>query len=233
MISKNNIKNVSIGILAILIYFILPIFEALPFQLFHLDTATLPLVGKIIYMIAFETLLMCLIIFLFYPKLKEDWKDMKKNHMNYFSKYFKFYLLGLMIMMVSNLCIAIFSNNEIASNEQVVQSLFNASPIYVFFSAVIFAPIVEELVFRQGIRNIVKDDTLFILFSGIIFGGLHVISNNMTSLSELLYLIPYCAPGIVFAYILAKSNNVFVPIGLHFMHNGILISLQFLLLFFS
>lgn len=233
MISKNNIKNVSIGILAILIYFILPIFEALPFQLFHLDTATLPLVGKIIYMIAFETLLMCLIIFLFYPKLKEDWKDMKKNHMKYFSEYFKFWLLGLIVMMISNLCIAMFSNNEIASNEQAIQSLFSVSPIYVFFSAVIFAPIVEELVFRQGIRNIIKNDIIFILLSGFIFGGLHVISSDMTSLSELFYLVPYCAPGIVFAYILAKTNNIFVPIGLHFMHNGILISLQFLLLFFS
>lgn len=234
MTNKNNYtKTASIGIIAILTYFILPNLEALPFALLGLDTATLPLVGKIIYMIAFEVFLMCLILFIFYPKLQKDWQDIKKNHMNYFSKYLKYWLVGLIIMMISNLCISIFSSNEIAANEQVIQDLFVISPIYVFFSTVIFAPIVEELVFRQGIRNIVTNDTLFILLSGLIFGGLHVISSDMGSLSELFYLIPYCTPGFIFAYILAKTDNIFVSMGLHFMHNGILISLQFFLLLFS
>ena len=35
------------------------------------------------------------------------------------------------------------------------------------------------------------------------------------------------------AYILADSDNIFISIALHFMHNGILIALQFILLIFS
>ena len=73
---------------------------------------------------------------------------------------------------------------------------------------------------------------LFIIISGIIFGGLHVIT-GFSSPIDLLYLIPYCAPGFAFAYILADSDNIFIPISLHFMHNGILIALQFMLLIFS
>lgn len=75
-------------------------------------------------------------------------------------------------------------------------------------------------------------DWLFILMSGLVFGSLHVL-NSTNSLAELLYLIPYSAPGIIFAYILAKTNNILVTMGLHFMHNGILVSLQFLLLIFG
>ena len=231
---KNNyIKTASIGLLAILVYFILPMFEAVPFQMLGINTATLPLVVKVIYMIAYETVMLALILLIFYPKLKKDFMDMKQNHMNYYSKYFKYWLMGLMIMMISNLLIMQFTDNQIASNEQAVQSLFDISPIYIFFSAVIFAPLVEELVFRQGIRNIIPNKLLFIIISGLVFGGLHVISSDMSSLTELFYLVPYCAPGIIFAYILAETDNIFVSIGLHFMHNGLLIALQFFILFFS
>lgn len=231
---KNNyIKTASIGLLAILVYFILPMFEAVPFQMLGINTATLPLVVKVIYMIAYETVMLALILLIFYPKLKKDFADMRQNHMNYYSKYFKYWLIGLLIMMISNLLITQFTSNEMASNEQAVQSLFDISPIYIFFSAVIFAPLVEELVFRQGIRNIIPNKLLFIIVSGLVFGGLHVISSDMTSLTELFYLVPYCAPGIIFAYILAETDNIFVSIGLHFMHNGLLIALQFFILFFS
>ena len=50
---------------------------------------------------------------------------------------------------------------------------------------------------------------------------------------DILYLIPYSALGISFAYILQKTDNIFVTIGLHFMHNGILMALQVLVLIFG
>lgn len=235
-LTKNKLeiyfKNASLGLLAILIYFGLPLLEGLPFELLHIDTKTLPMIGKVIYMIAFETIMICLIAFIFRKKLKKDLQDMKINHMNYFSKYLKFWLIGLLIMMLSNALITIISENGIAGNEQAIRDLFDVSPIYVFFSAVIFAPIVEELIFRQGIRNIVPNNILFILISGLVFGGLHVMT-DLRSVTDLLYLIPYCTPGFIFAYILVKTDNIFVSMGLHFMHNGLLISLQFFILFFS
>ncbi len=233
VMKKYNVKNAFLGVLAILTYFILPMLEGVPFELMGIDTATLPLVAKVIYMVAFETVLMAIIVLIFHKKIEKDWQDMKQNHMNYYSTYLKYWLIAIMVMMLSNLLIMNFTNNGVASNEQTIQELFDVSPIYIFFSAVIFAPVVEELVFRQGIRNIIPNNLLFILASGIIFGGLHVISGSMESLTELLYLIPYCAPGIAFAYILSKTDNIFVSMGIHFMHNGILIALQFMLLFFS
>lgn len=233
MVKSRYWKTAGIGILAILSYFILPYLQAVPFQLLKVDTSTLPFSFKIGYMIAYESLMIGIFILLFYPKLKRDFKDMKQNHMTYYSTYFKYWILALLIMMASNLLIMKFTGNEVASNEQAIQSLFDQSPLYVFFSAVIFAPIVEELVFRQGIRNIITNKVLFIIISGLVFGGLHVISTDMTTLSELFYLIPYCVPGMVFAYILSETNNIFVSMGIHFMHNGLLTALQFLILFFS
>ena len=98
-----------------------------------------------------------------------------------------------------------------------------------FISAVFIAPVLEELTFRQAFRNIFSNDKVFIIMSGLIFGGLHVVG-NVNSPVDLLYLIPYCTPGFVFAYIMAKTDNVFVSMGLHFLHNGVMISLQILLM---
>ena len=66
--------------------------------------------------------------------------------------------------------------------------------------------------------------------SGLVFGGLHVIS-SYTNLINLIYIIPYSIPGFIFAYTLVRSKNIFVPIGLHFFHNAIMMIVQIVLLF--
>ncbi len=135
-------------------------------------------------------------------------------------------------MMISNLIITFINSGGIANNEQAIRDMMSISPIYIFFSAVLFAPLVEELVFRQAFKYIFSSKVLFVFMSALVFGGLHVIS-SIESLFDLLYIIPYGAPGAVFAYMLVKTDNIFVPMGFHFMHNGILVALQILLLFLS
>lgn len=231
-LKESYLKRVLVSLCAIVIYLILPEFQAAPFILLGIDTAYTPMAIKSIYMAAYEIMLMAIILFLFKDQLKLFLVDMKKNHQLYFKRYFKYWFLILGIMMMSNLLISIVNSGQIAGNEEAVRSVFTQAPVYMFFSAVVFAPLVEETIFRLGIRNIVKNDLLFILISGFIFGGLHVFP-TMTNVMDLLYLIPYCTPGVVFAYLLVKSNNLFVPAGLHFIHNGVLMSLQFLVLILS
>lgn len=231
MTKNQYLKNALLGILVILIYLIVPNFEALPFTILGIDLNTIPKWFKLIYMVLFESVLLLLIIFILREKMKNDFKDIKINHMKYYSNCIRYWFISLGVMMFSNVIINAISGS-IANNEEAIHNLFDISPIYVFFSAVIFAPITEELVFRQGIRNIFKNDLIFIIISGLVFGSLHVIT-SYTSLIDLLYIIPYSAPGIAFAYMLKKYDNIFVSMGFHFMHNGILIALQFFLLIFG
>ena len=226
---RKETKLAFIGILAFFIYMFLPKFETLPLELLKIDVTSLPLIIKIIYMIAFELILMAIIVYLFKDKLLADIKDIRQNHQKYFSKYLKFWILSVGVMMVSNLLIGLIVPDALPSNEEALRELFEKSPFYIFFSAVLFAPIVEELVFRQGFRYIFKTKTLFILISGLVFGSLHVLT-SYSSPVELLYIIPYSAPGLAFAYILTKTENILVTMGFHFMHNGILVALQFLIL---
>ncbi len=229
---KNYTKNAFLGILCIIIYFGLSDMQVSFLSLFHINYNEMSLPFKVTYLIIFEIFLMGLIVLVLNKKISKDFQNMRKYHKEYFKKYFKFWLISVGIMMLSNFIINFFVKTGISANEETIRETFKISPIYIFFSSVIFAPVVEELVFRQSLKNIIPNKYIFIIVSGIIFGGLHVIT-SLTSVTDLLYLIPYCAPGFAFAYILADSDNIFIPISLHFMHNGILIALQFILLIFS
>lgn len=227
-----NYKDAMIGLLALFVYFFLSLFETVPLELAGMNINSLSYTVKIIYLIIYEIFTVATIILIFNKKIKKDFNNIIKNHKEYYSKYFKVWLIGLAVMLLSNAFIIFILDNEIAGNETTIRSLFEISPIYIYLSSVIYAPVVEELIFRQGIRNIFGRNIIFIFISGVIFGGLHVIG-NITTPSDLLYLIPYSSLGIAFAYMLYKTDNIFVSMGFHFLHNGILISLQFLTLLFA
>lgn len=229
---KIRFKSIGIGLLALATYFILPYFEGIPFALFDMNPNNLPLTVKIIYLIIFAILMMSLIMLIYNKKITKDYKDIKKNHSKYFSRYLRYWLACLFVMMVSNLIINLLFTNSIPNNEQAIRDTFNISPFYIFFEAVLFAPIVEELVFRLSIKKIFSNKWVFVLISGLFFGSMHVF-NDFHSLYDLLYIIPYSTPGIAFALMLEDSDNVLVPISFHFLHNGILISLQFMILLFG
>jgi len=228
---KKYLKTCSIAIGTIIVYSLTSILELAVLYYTRVNVQTMTILSKTIYLISFEILIMTIISIINHKSLEKDIKDIKKNHKKYFSENFKYYLIALMVMMSSNLIINMI-NPGIAGNEEAVRSTFKQAPIYMFFSAVIFAPFTEEMVFRKSIRRIIKDNLTFIITSGLIFGGLHVVG-NITTFSDVLYLIPYSAPGIAFAYILTKTDNILVPMGLHFMHNGIMMSLQIILLLFT
>lgn len=229
---KKRIKDILIGILSIICYFGLSLISNLPFKIAGVDINQVPNIIKSIYLIIYELLVTAIILLIFNKKIKKDLKDILINHKEYYSKYIKYYLIGLSVMLISN-CIIIYGFNiEMSNNEETIRALFKNSPIYIYMASVIFAPIIEELVFRQGIKNIIGRNYLFIITSGLVFGGMHVIT-SMTSYIDLLYIIPYSALGISFAYMLYKTDNIFVSMGFHFMHNGILMALQCLILIFS
>lgn len=227
---KKYLKNCSIGILVILSYFLLP--TLIKSVIAYLANGSLSEEVSVILSIIIEVLTLAVILLLFNKRIKENYIDLKKNHKKYFSKYFKFYLIGLAIMYISNAILIFIFNGGLAGNEETIRSILLVHPIYVYISAVLIAPSVEELVFRGAIKNIIPNSILYILCSGLIFGGMHLVG-NVTSIIDLLYIIPYSSLGIAFAYIYSKTDNIFVTMMIHTMHNGILISIQIAVMLFG
>lgn len=228
---ENNWKYVFKGVATIFIYFFFSIFQTLPFSILHINFSDLPSYIKIIYNLAIELLMISLIFAIFDKEFKKAWQDLKKNHLTYFNKYLKYYIASVIIMISANIVINILGGG-LSTNETTIRNEFNFYPVYTFISAVILAPLLEESVFRLGFRAIIKNDFLFITISSLVFGGLHLIGTPINELFP-LYLLSYCSCGIAFAYMLKKTNNILVSMGFHFMHNGLILSLQTFLLIFS
>lgn len=223
-------KSFLTGILAILIYLIIPNISIPILKLFNVDYYSLSINYKVFFLTLSDILTISLLMLLYIKDFKKDWNDLKKNGKKYANTYIKYWIIVLLIMAISNSLITYFTGSETSANESAVRELVQKLPIYMFFSSAIYAPICEELIFRKSIKKIVPFKWLFIIMSGLIFGGLHVLT-GLSSWTDLLYLIPYCTPGFVLAYAYQKTDNIMVSMSIHFVHNFILVTLQYLIYF--
>ena len=217
-------------LLFIILFLGMEFFSYLCFSLLHIDYNTKNEFIRII----FDVLFMLIIIFLIYRNdLKEEGIRYIKNFKSNFFKVILIYILGLLIMYVSNNLIAYFFTEANPGNEEGVRKLINNYPIYMCFSTIIYAPFVEEIIFRKSIFNIFKKidnknikKWLSIIVSGLIFGLLHVVG-TANGIYDYLYIIPYASLGIALALMYYKTDSIFVPITIHAIHNLVAMILYF------
>ncbi len=220
----NFLSNIIKGVSVILLFFAFSWFKTTPLKILHIDYTSLTMTFKEIYNISIELILITCIFLIFKQEYKKAIDDIKINHKSYFSKNFKFYLIGVFIMMSTNYLIILLGGGT-SENETAIRNEFSLYPIYTYIAAVFLAPLLEESVLRLGFRAIFKDKIIYILASGLIFGSLHL-TGSVNNPLIILHLISYSSCGIAFAYIMTRTNNILVSTGFHFMHNGILMSLQ-------
>ena len=65
-------------------------------------------------------------------------------------------------------------SNE-SNNQNLVEAIIKLHPIGMFLSVCVFAPYMEEMILRGSIREVITNDWLFVLISGLIFGLVHVL----------------------------------------------------------
>lgn len=184
---------------------------------------------KVILSLISNLIIIGILCFIYRDTLLTDLKGFfNKNFGENIELAFKYWFLGFLVMLGSNLIISIITNGGIAGNEESVRELIDSAPLYMVFDVAIYAPITEELIFRKSIRDFISNKWVYILVSGIIFGGLHVVG-AVESPIDWLFLIPYCSLGIAFASLCRKSNNIFSSMCMHALHNSIAIAIYLFL----
>ena len=189
------------------------------------NVSTFTTTNKVIILSVCEISLF-LIFFLIYKKtLKEEFKDFRANASNYLFKGVIIWAISVVLMIISNIIISTRVGST-ASNEELVQSIIKIYPVYMLLSSVIYAPFIEELIFRKSIRDFINNNIIYVLISGISFGYIHTLAG--TDSKELLFIIPYAIVGSAFAYIYTKTKNIFVSMTLHAIHNAIVVIISIL-----
>lgn len=203
----------------------------------HLTPLVKSNTGKSIAYILIDVIVLTILCVLFAKRLKVDFKDFKKNWRKYLRIVIPYYILGVIVMMVSNIVInTIINNGGLAANESANREILSGYPIASVISMCIMGPICEELLFRASFKNAFKNIVTYCLFTGILFAGVHVANginswNILTIISkwrELLYFIPYSAVGVAFSYAFYKTDNIFSSISLHILHNSLTVALLLL-----
>ena len=215
-------KKVLKNLLIFISYFIyITLIKGILF-VFNINYYNMDIKYKILTTILIQITYIVFIIILYRKELKEDIKKFKENYKKDIYNYLIIYLLGILLMGISNIILSRITNQSVSGNESMVRIYIDNYPLYMIFSSIIYAPFIEEMIFRKSIRNIFKNKYLFIIISGLLFGIVHISSIN---LNELLFSIPYIIMGIDFAYIYYKTNNIFITMTFHLCHNLVLLLL--------
>ncbi len=210
------------------------LFPYIPARLFNIDITSFSENMKICYVLCTDIGFMIIIFTLFYRDIIKDFKAYFKNFGSNFVHSFGYYLIGLLMMYLCNYLIGIFFSDANSNNETMVRLLISKYPLYMLFSVAIYAPFVEEIIFRKCIKDAVYtwgdnkvSKYVYIIIGGLLFGTLHVLG-VATSNYDYLYIISYMALGSTFAYIYCKSNNLFNTIVLHSLHNIVALAIYFI-----
>jgi len=244
---NKDIKSIIKGSLILLSFFLYSILLYVPLDLMGLSYSNMGPLAYFLYLTAGDLIYLSIIVYFYKDTIINSFKEFKTKWENLLELGVKCWMVGLVIMTVSNLLINLISPNSIAANEEAVRFLIELAPIYMLFSAALFAPFIEELIFRKAIYDLIMvpfkklEEKLnskvtdnfkmwtYIIISALVFGGLHVIG-KIDNMIDLLYIIPYGVLGGAFAFAYFKTKNIALTIGLHMIHNFIMVAFQIILL---
>lgn len=130
------------------------------------------------------------------------------------------FILALVGQMVAGAIEMIAFGTEPGSdNTNLLSEIAQTAPI-IIISIVIFAPLLEEIVFRRAIFGSIYTKTNFIiatLISAFLFSIVH---------GEVEHILVYMAPAFAFSFVYYKTNRILAPIMGHLLMNGFVVIIQ-------
>ncbi len=106
-----------------------------------------------------------------------------------------------------------------SDNTAVLSDIAKVSPI-IIISIVLFAPFLEEIVFRRILFGGIYQKTNFwiaAIISALIFAAVH---------DEFEHLLMYMAPGLIFSYLYYRTKRLLTPMIAHLLMNGFVVITQ-------
>ena len=219
---KKDIDKIIKSILVIIGFWYSSYLQYIPVILFNLDTKKLTNSDLVLLSLFSSLVFAIILIIIYFNDLKKELKIYKDNLGNNIDVGIKYWMIGMLIMIVSNVLINLIFKTGGAQNEKVVQKMLKAFPLVMIFNAGVIAPFTEEIVFRKSLKDIISNKWVFAFTSFLLFGGAHVIGNEIT-FANLLYIIPYGAFGFTFALAYYETDTIYTSMVMHIIHNMVLL----------
>lgn len=185
-------------------------------ELLTVSTKVLMYTNFIVYLLMFIGLII------------NDFKYLKNDLLNFKNNLFKniiYLILGGAILYLASYLINFglsklgisMSNNQIS----IENMLILGSKVITFFSVIIFAPLVEELIYRKSIYALSNNKVVYYIVSILAFSLPHMLSTTYDLKTFVLGLIPYLFSGFVLSLIYDHTKNIYVSTIAHIINNFI------------
>jgi len=183
-------------------------------------------------------LFILILIFIYKNDLKIAFQNLKTNK----GKSGKIIIFGLImlfiILIVSNILITVITNMmgsefDTDSSSSALFEIFDIVPfgtLFVMFMTIFFYPIVEELVFRKSLYDVIKKPILFIIISSMITWYLQVTLAN-PHISEFVLSLTVLFNSIFMSILLVKKENILYPIFSRMSYNLVICLINLIPLF--
>ncbi|RIX68863.1 hypothetical protein ACL98_15035 (plasmid) [Staphylococcus aureus] len=169
------------------------------------------------YFFVITTILMIYAIKIFKVKLQKDWLNIKNKKIGVFLTgivgFFLILLLNVILILIIN------QGRQVKSvNQNAIENISFLSQFFAPLLIVIIGPILEELLFRVYILEVLKNKIKLLPAILISISSFTVI--HMHSLTEdWKTLIPYFSIGIVTVFIYLKKHNFYYILSIHVLNN--------------
>lgn len=167
-------------------------------------------------------------LLMFIGLIINDFKYLKNDLLNFKNNLFKniiYLILGGAILYLASYLINFglsklgisMSNNQVS----IENMLILGSKVITFFSVIIFAPLVEELIYRKSIYALSNNKVVYYIISILAFSLPHMLSTTYDLKTFVLGLIPYLFSGFILSLIYDHTKNIYVSTIAHIINNFI------------
>lgn len=166
-----------------------------------------------------------------WPLLVESWEVLRMNIKRTFKITLSIFPVMYLFSIAFSVMITTISGQSTSINQTNLNQLLGQFPAITIVLTVVFAPIVEELVFRGGFYRYFRAKGMFwfpLILSACAFSLIHVGTAISAGHFQDLWFFPlYAGLGMFLSLAYEKTGNIYGSILLHFTYNavGMLIAL--------
>lgn len=209
--NKNSLKS----IMVIILYFIFPYLMK-----FLSDIKWLTLL--------FYMLFALLIIYLYKDTFKNDFKELKENKKKYIKSILINVVLIFAVMIITNALIGILLDiKETSENDYSLLAMFKKSPLALILLTSVYYPLVEGVIFRKSVRDIIDNKWTFIIFSSVFYFFFNIAYTSL-SLNSIITSLCYLFSMMILSNYYYKSNNFTTSVIVMMIYNLIISVISFI-----
>lgn len=223
--AKKNLKGkILLSVIILSLYFMFSIIVNEVYNSFFKDTQ----INKMLLEFIFNACLLIGLIIIYKRTFLKDIKIIMNKKLKYIWIAIKYgvliFIISFIIVIIKSFFFPVVTEPE---NTQYLLSNYKNTPIILIFLTILYYPIVEGIVFRKTVRDVIESNKAFIIFSALIYWFLNIIfiTINIENFVGTFYCFINMA---IVSYVYVKHENFSLSILVQMVYSSMILIIKLL-----